>query len=199
MFEVCAHPLHSTQRARDSMVTLDSVISVLCLTSLDREDPHVTTYIAHPALPSLPATRPAPPPVHSLQPTPRGVYRQLQSLEHTHAARGAHGVLSAPAPPSELRAHAPCACVQLSLGASSPLAQEHTPMWMATARWSDNWSEAEVRKESCRRLCWSTLALAAGHTSYASANTGNGLDLSITNPVNVRSRPFTFFHQRCEG
>jgi hypothetical protein len=46
-------------------------------------------------------------------------------------------------------------------------------------------------KESCRRLAWSSMILAAGHTSYAVAQNYNVrnypvMDLSIADPANVR-------------
>jgi hypothetical protein len=78
-----------------------------------------------------------------------------------------------------------CCCLSLTLGARSPLAREQTPLWLATAAWSNDWDEGLIRKEACRRLCWGALALAAGHTSYASAVTGSCLDLTITNSANV--------------
>lgn len=58
-------------------------------------------------------------------------------------------------------------------------------MWGPTPAWDETWSEAEIRKESCRRLCWSSMILAAGHMSYTIAHRSQGLDLFISNPANV--------------
>jgi hypothetical protein len=231
MFEGSSHPLHSITRARDAMVTLDSIIRVLHLTEIDKEDPYVTTYSTRGGLP-LPSSRFSL--QNGLQDSPGRAYgfdvnahRQLQALEesarnvpslrlppqhvHPHLAFngiGAPGGTIAPplhpsaAHPAAVHGHEPCACAHLSLGASSPLALEQTPLWLATARWSDDWSEAEVRKERCRRLCWSTLALAAGHTSVASAGAERELELGITDPTNVRllySLPFLGEGLTCDG
>jgi len=42
----------------------------------------------------------------------------------------------------------------------------------------------EIRKEECRRLCWSTLGLISGHTSYAAAANWRSLDLFMVEPSN---------------
>jgi len=77
-----------------------------------------------------------------------------------------------------------CNCVSLSLGHQWTSAFEHTPLWLSTPAWDEKWSEGEIRKESCRRLCWSSVILAAGHSSYTTAYKANGLDLFITDPAN---------------
>jgi hypothetical protein len=178
VFEVCGHPRHSTQRARDAMVVLDGIIRALALTVLDREDPAVTTYQPPAALPPAraakehPGAARTPPPPRAPEPDPRLVPPAFYAQQQ---------------PTAQLGGRTPCACAALSLGARSPLAREQTPMWLATDGWSNDWDEGQVRKEACRRLCWSALGLAAGHTSYASAVTGAGQDLTITNPANVGS------------
>jgi hypothetical protein len=66
-------------------------------------------------------------------------------------------------------------------------------MWKATPAWNDSFSEAEIRKESCRRLCWSAMALAAGHVNYAAvsgASRSTGLDLFVSDPANVAFSTF---------
>jgi hypothetical protein len=195
LFEVSGHPQHSTQRARDSMVVLDNIIRTLSLTAVDREDPYVTTYAPPAALPGAHrhtlspgrtelrkhfygATRTPPSTIQAsepLLPDPRALHHQLYAHQEAVAQRTG---------PS-LATPTGCSCLSLSLGARSPLAREQTPMWLATAGWSNDWDEGLVRKEACRRVCWSALAIAAGHTSYASAVTGSGLDLAVTNPTNV--------------
>lgn len=79
-----------------------------------------------------------------------------------------------------------CACASLTLVEHWPSTNEHAPMWISTPAWDDQWSEAEIRKESCRRLCWSSMILAAGHISYTTAQRARGLDLFIADPSNVR-------------
>jgi len=61
---------------------------------------------------------------------------------------------------------------------------EHTPLWTQTPAWNASWSEAEIRKESCRRLCWSAMTLAAGHSAYSSASRTHGVNLFISDPSN---------------
>lgn len=75
-----------------------------------------------------------------------------------------------------------CSCASLTLGQHWPAAHEHVPMWRATPAWNADWSEAEIRKESCRRLCWSAMTLAAGYVSYATAGSPQ---LWISDPANV--------------
>ena len=78
-----------------------------------------------------------------------------------------------------------CACQALSLGHNWPMASNFTPLWLHTAAWDQAWSEAEIRKEESRRLCWSALALAAAHTSHAAAFSQAPLDFYLIQPSNV--------------
>lgn len=83
-----------------------------------------------------------------------------------------------------------CNCASLTLGQHWPATQDHCPMWHATPAWNNSWSEAEIRKESCRRLCWSSITLSAGHTTYASDNNRRGPgNLFMTDPANVTISP----------
>lgn len=96
---------------------------------------------------------------------------------------------SPPWPPSPLSATssapAACHCASLTLKASWEGTDEHAPLWHATPAWNDVWSESEIRKESCRRLCWSAMTLAAGHTIYASPGSRPTPGLFLTDPANV--------------
>lgn len=78
-----------------------------------------------------------------------------------------------------------CSCRALTLGQVSRSSHEHTPLWTATAAWNPDWTIAEVRKEECRRLCWSTLQLAAGHTAHAAAFSASPVDYFCIQPANV--------------
>lgn len=71
-----------------------------------------------------------------------------------------------------------------------PSVKKHAPMWGSTAAWNEEWSEVEIRKESCRRLCWSSMIMAAGHVSYTIAHRSQRLELFIGDPANVRPNPF---------
>lgn len=91
-------------------------------------------------------------------------------------------------------AKTPCACEELSLGQNWPQAREHTPLWLYTPAWDAGWGVAEIRREECRRLCWSTLTLAAGYTSYAAALRTPISDLFVIQPSNVSSPLFSCFN-----
>lgn len=80
-----------------------------------------------------------------------------------------------------------CSCHSLTLGQISRSSHEHTPLWVATAAWNPDWTLAEIRKEESRRLCWSALSLAAGHTSHAAAFSSPALDYFCIQPANVRN------------
>ena len=140
LFEVCAHPHHSAERASSAMVMLDSIIRALALTTLDAGDPAASVFSPR----AVPAVRGAP-------------------------ARGARG----------------CACESFSLGHNSRSSRTHTPLWAATPAWSPAWGVAEIRREECRRLCWSALHLFAGHTAHAAAFAAAPLDFFCIQPANV--------------
>jgi hypothetical protein len=78
-----------------------------------------------------------------------------------------------------------CNCKELALSSKWPEAQEYVPIWGPTSAWGADWSEAEIRKESCRRLCWSAATLTAGHLSYASTNSSMGTMFFLSDPSNV--------------
>jgi hypothetical protein len=80
-----------------------------------------------------------------------------------------------------------CACDELSLGRQWPEAHRQVPLWVAAPTWNREWTEGEIRKEECRRLCWSTLMLISGHTSYAAAiNIRHSSNFFVMEPSNVR-------------
>ncbi|KAG6836141.1 hypothetical protein H0H93_010974 [Arthromyces matolae] len=87
---------------------------------------------------------------------------------------------SQPEDPRELG----CSCSSMTLISHWQESSELTPLWTLTPAWNNSWNEAEVRKESCRRLCWSSAILAAGHTSYTTAHKTGILKLFISDPAN---------------
>ncbi|KAJ6621869.1 hypothetical protein B0H10DRAFT_2016158 [Mycena sp. CBHHK59/15] len=159
MFEVCAHPNHSTDRSYSSMIMLDSIIRSLSLTTVDLDNPHTSTFSPG----RVPAVRPSPGTLHNRCPTIS--YQNSPSLPLSNPERG-------------------CSCNSMTLGQQWAPAFEHTPLWAQTPAWSASWSESEIRKESCRRLCWSSMILAAGHSAYSSVSQGHNLDLFISDPSN---------------
>ncbi|GLB38529.1 putative GAL4-like Zn(II)2Cys6 (or C6 zinc) binuclear cluster DNA-binding domain [Lyophyllum shimeji] len=172
MFEVCAHPLHSSERSNSSMVMLDSIIRSLSLTFVDADDPNTTTF--------PPGEVPA-----VLEPPSQDIWfpdSDLDSSLHQPCTNGKHlhSLNSPPEPPTEQG----CSCRTMMLLTQWPEGSEHTPLWTSTPAWNKSWSEVEIRKESCRRLCWSSIVLAAGHASYTTAHRSEALNLFISDPSN---------------
>ncbi|KAF5382644.1 hypothetical protein D9615_002795 [Tricholomella constricta] len=173
LFEVCSHPLHSSERSNSSMVMLDSIIRSLSLTFVDAGDPKASTF--------SPGTVPA-----VLQRPRDSDWFPDQELDfnpHRPSANGKsslHNLSSVREGPGEVG----CSCRSMTLSAHWPECNEHTPLWTSTPAWNSSWGEAEIRKESCRRLCWSSMILAAGHASYTTAHRSDALNLFISDPSN---------------
>ncbi|KAL0961295.1 hypothetical protein HGRIS_006254 [Hohenbuehelia grisea] len=187
LFEVCAHPYHSTERSTSSMTYLDSLIRGLALTSVDVDDPQ-TSMFSHGTVPHAADQR------NSVLLPNFDARRTTQSLRE-----GMYAVHPHQYPPSTaelgvgigINAHTNvgspdvgCSCASHTLMKRMPGTAEHVPLWASTPAWNDSWTTAEIRKESCRRLCWSAMTLAAGHISYTTANKSYQLDLFIANPAN---------------
>ncbi|PPQ66262.1 hypothetical protein CVT24_007280 [Panaeolus cyanescens] len=165
LFEVCAHPRHSSERSTSSMVMLDSLIRSLSLTLVDADDPNTNMF------------PPGSVPVVGL--TSREPWVPEQSpvrISSVHAF--SH---QSPLAPTYERN---CSCHTFTLKEHWPSADEHAPLWGPTPAWDDTWTPGEIRKESCRRLCWSAMILAAGHISYTSSHRSQSLDLFISDPAN---------------
>ncbi|KAF9485849.1 hypothetical protein BDN70DRAFT_795185 [Pholiota conissans] len=167
LFEVCANPLHSSQRSSSSMVVLDSIIRTLKMTLVDASDPSTTVF--------TPGSVPVVNTPKSCSGLPGSSPTTGSSAEDVYNGSPIH---QTPHPGKG------CSCNLLTLGEHWPGAQEHAPLWSCTPAWDESWSEAEIRKESCRRLCWSAMILAAGHSSYSSAHQAETLDLFIADPAN---------------
>jgi hypothetical protein len=202
LFEVCAHPLHSTQRSTSAMIMLDSIIRSLSLTCLDMGNRTVSVFAARAppivhssSIEPTPSTS-SPVPWSTSTATPAGPSRAQRQLSHiTATASSCHSPTQSPPSRSAVRPDSGatpanqhsrgCSCKSLSLAEHRPRYLEHTPLWAASPAWDKSWTEADIRKESCRRLCWSSMILAAGHISYATANKNMGLDLFVSDPSNV--------------
>ncbi|KAJ3777956.1 hypothetical protein FB446DRAFT_715701 [Lentinula raphanica] len=158
LFEVCAHPEHSTSRSVSAIVMLDSIIRCLSLTVLDADDPNVSLFAAGQV-----------PKVHNHS-TPWSPAEQIIPNIQRHSGA--------------LTTSSGCSCLSRTLEKYWPQSTEHSPLWATTAAWNPAWSEGEIRKESSRRLCWAAISLAAGHVSYASANDSHIPNLYIADPSN---------------
>ncbi|KAI0675013.1 hypothetical protein C8Q78DRAFT_1162108 [Trametes maxima] len=62
----------------------------------------------------------------------------------------------------------PCDCARFSLGENWPSVRQLAPAWASTLMWPVGLSEAEFRKEECRRLVWGSVAMVANLNAYAS-------------------------------
>jgi len=51
--------------------------------------------------------------------------------------------------------------------------------------WDPSWTEAEVKSEETRRLCWSALILVANHTAARAAEQRQPVNLFLVDPSNV--------------
>lgn len=154
LFEVCAHPRHSSERSTSSMFMLDSIIRSLSLTLVDADDPDATMFS---------------PGMVPIVTSPKQCTMWFPDEPPSRAS-----------PECENG----CSCQQITLGEHWPSAVEHAPLWGVTPAWDDSWTAGEIRKESCRRLCWSSMILAASHSSYATAHCSQSLDLFISDPSN---------------
>ncbi|KAG6903252.1 hypothetical protein C0995_000147 [Termitomyces sp. Mi166 len=164
LFEVCAHPLHSSERSNSSLIMLDSIIRSLSLTFVDADNPK-TTKFSPGAVPAV------------FDPSQN---EWLFSEEDFNPHMPPNNAKL----PRELASEPGCSCRSLTLITHQQESSEQTPLWTLTPAWSDRWNEAEIRKESCRRLCWSSMILAAGHVSYTTAHRSGILKLFISDPAN---------------
>ncbi|KAG1745927.1 uncharacterized protein EDB91DRAFT_1049694 [Suillus paluster] len=161
-FEICPHPQHSPERALSAMFMLDMIIRSLGLTFLDIDSPHSAKFSPL----SVPTITP-----HTWVSPRQVVYpadNLLATLNDTQSRHSLQG----------------CSCSSMTLGQRWSRAYEYTPLWVTTPAWDDNWSETEVRKEGCRRLCWSALSLIAGHTSYVTSRKLSPAELFLGEPAN---------------
>ncbi|KAH0586087.1 hypothetical protein H2248_007358 [Termitomyces sp. 'cryptogamus'] len=164
LFEVCAHPLHSSERTNSSLVMLDSIIRSLSLTFVDADNPK-TTKFSPGAVPTV------------LDPSGN---EWLFSEEDFNP----HMPPNNAKPSRESNSEPGCSCRSLTLITYQQESSEQTPLWTLTPAWNDRWNDAEIKKESCRRLCWSSMILAAGHVSYTTAHRSGILKLFISDPAN---------------
>ena len=79
-------------------------------------------------------------------------------ITHTHGQRG-------------------CNCLALSLGHNWPSVHNLAPSWRTTMMWPENLSEADFRREECRRLVWGSVMLIANLYAYAAATPDSALEI----------------------
>jgi hypothetical protein len=142
---------------------LDMIMRCLSLTFLDADNPHSAKFSRR----SVPTIAP-----------------HTWNLPQQVLYPGDH-LLSTPGDAQPQYPIQGCSCSSMSLGTRWPGAYEYTPLWVSTPGWDDSWTEVEVRKELCRRLCWSALSLVSGHTSYVTATKRSPAELFLIEPANV--------------
>ncbi|KZT73776.1 hypothetical protein DAEQUDRAFT_661448 [Daedalea quercina L-15889] len=162
-FEICAHPLHTSDRVRSAVSMLDSLIRYLSLASLDADDPRVTVFASRSA------------PVVSSDP---------QQQRHREPAEFI-ATQQVPQMPLPSNAQAKCWCASYTLWNMSPDAMELAPLWSHTAGWLADWTEGDIRREECRRLVWSSIIMVAGYASYNTATGKLTPELSLMDPSNL--------------
>ncbi|KAI0929798.1 hypothetical protein AcV5_006666 [Taiwanofungus camphoratus] len=85
--------------------------------------------------------------------------------------------------PNNYRPPKKCSCNTLLHRPSIVPFDDHA--WACfTPPWDPNWSDTEVRKEECRRLCWSALALIASYTFQCSVFHQEPLAFALSEPSN---------------
>jgi hypothetical protein len=162
LFEVCVHPNYTTERCSSGLVMLDTIIRTLSLTFVDMDDPASTRF--------------------SPRSVPSVMFASQSSATNLSLNTGVDNTRS-----PYLRQG--CSCASRSLGQRWAAAHEYTPLWLSSPAWDSSWSEAEIRKEACRRLCWSTLELTAGHTAYVTSAYRTPSELFVLEPANVCMPP----------
>jgi hypothetical protein len=165
------------------MTMLDQIIQALELTTIDSNEPGATVFPPREVPQVHPETTPAQRTSWPSQSTgnPEAPLSDPATAPKSHGGHPRHHESS---PESAIRMES-CNCAAMSLGQQWNSAFEFTPEWLSTPAWDENWTEGEINKESCRRLCWSAVSLAAGHSSYTTAYKAYHLNLFITDPAHV--------------
>jgi uncharacterized protein YkuJ len=168
-FEICAHPQHHLTRMHSSLHILDSILRLLAMTDLDANNPTASKFSRN-AVPVV----------------------EVSSENSVFTSESHQNLMSVPSPThqgSQLTdASIPesgCSCDKLSLGSQWPEAHKQVPFWVSTPMWNQEWSEGEIKKEECRRVCWSALMLVSGQTAFAAAVNWRIQDLFMLEPSNV--------------
>jgi len=169
-FEICAHPKHQLTRMRSSLNMLDSILRLLAMTDLDANSPTASKF-ARNGVPVVEVSSEKyvsthQNPISMPSPTQNGSQTQRSLIDSNVPESGCH-------------------CDKLSLGSQWTEAHKQVPHWVSTPMWNREWTEGEVKKEECRRVCWSALMLVTGQTSFADAVNWRFQDLLILDPSNV--------------
>ena len=172
-FEICAHPQHQPTRMQSSLNILDSILRLLAMTDLDANNPTASTFGRN-AVPVVEVS-----PEKNVSTSKCHQDSMSTPLPTQQCAQQQQSLIDITIPESR------CPCDKLSLGSQWPEAHTQVPFWVSTPMWNREWSEGEIKKEECRRLCWSTLMLVTGQTSYSDALNWRLQELFTVEPSNV--------------
>ncbi|EJF65111.1 hypothetical protein DICSQDRAFT_132648 [Dichomitus squalens LYAD-421 SS1] len=186
-FEMQSHPQQSLERSQSSLLLLDSLFRLFGLTRIDENlkprghSPYGTIQPQgyNPAaymggtVQSLPTASYGTPGTSNVplqaqasdfMPLPNTIPGLADGMsmgsvprwdEHDHSS-----------PPSH---RAGCSCVAVSLGKHWPSVHKLAPSWAGTMMWPEGLTEAEFRREECRRLVWSSVMVIANLHAYTAA------------------------------
>ena len=87
--------------------------------------------------------------------------------------------------PESYRPPKRCCCVVSAQSVGSNPMDGYHSYSSVNPPWNPNWSDAEIRKEECRRLCWVALALVASYTFQCSAFQREPMQFALSEPANV--------------
>lgn len=88
--------------------------------------------------------------------------------------------------PDTYRSSKKCTCLTILHSPVAAQLDDHTACFSFTAPWDPSCSDSEIRKEECRRLCWSALALISSYTLQCSAFHQEPQSFALSDPANVR-------------
>ncbi|KAI0775649.1 hypothetical protein BD413DRAFT_491464 [Trametes elegans] len=201
-FELNAHPAATWDRMQSAILLLDSLVRLFSLTSLDADCQRVGATSFPLTAPNNCYTNPSaatsgvyagqphagtglPPHPSGQTPYPPPNPHAFGTLHHTHNAVvinpvtlpsfiPATAINSASTTDGSPHGERACDCARFSLGRNWPSVRDFAPSWSTTLMWPLGMTEAEFRKEECRRLVWGCVAMIANLNAYASV-TPNGI------------------------
>ena len=161
-FEFQGHPERSWTRRRSAMVLLDSIIRLMALNSIDAGVPE-TQYSIFQTYAQM----------YSTGGVPANTMRRTGSNDAGSTRSSASGATRG------------CEC-EYYIQQQWPSIAEIAPLSGVTTMWPLNMSEADIRKEECRRTVWSSVILCASHYCFTGDRPREPVDLSIADYRSVR-------------